>query len=55
MTTKHDQKLVPQTEENIDAAIWFSEKEAKNIAYNDTYLTITDVILQALGPVNTEK
>ncbi|MBA2612221.1 MAG: NUDIX domain-containing protein [Bacteroidetes bacterium] len=55
MSTKHDQKLVPQTEENIDAAIWFSEKEAKNIAYNDTYLTIKDVILEALGPINTEK
>ena len=55
MITNHNEKLVPQTEENIDAAIWFSEKEAKKIAYNDTYLTIKDVILEALGPVNTEK
>jgi 8-oxo-dGTP pyrophosphatase MutT (NUDIX family) len=55
MTTDHTGKLIPQTEENIDDVVWFSEKEAKKTAYNDTYLTIKDVILEALGPVNTEK
>jgi len=55
MKTDHAQKLKPQTEENIDAAVWFSEKEVKIIAYNDTYLTIKDVILEALGPVNAQK
>ena len=55
MTTDHNRELIPQTEENIDAAQWFSKKEVKEIAYNDTYLTIKDVILEALDPVNTQK
>lgn len=55
MRTDHSGELIPQTEENIDAAVWFSEIEVKKIAYNDTYLTIKDVILEALGPVNTQK
>lgn len=55
MKTDHSKKLIPQTEENIDEVLWFSEKEVKNKAYNDTYLTIKDVILEALDPVNTGK
>ncbi|MBA3683094.1 MAG: NUDIX domain-containing protein [Bacteroidetes bacterium] len=55
MKTDHAKKLIPQTEENIDEVLWFSEKDAKNKVYNDTYLTIKDVILEALGPANIEK
>ena len=55
MNTDHSRELIPQTEENIDAAVWFSQKEAKETAYNDTYFTIKDVILEALGPVNAQK
>ncbi len=54
MHTDFNEKLIPQVEENIDAALWFSAQEVKNIAFNDTYLTIKDVITEALGPVNTE-
>lgn len=54
MTTDHDKKLKPQLEENIDEAKWFSEKEVKTIALNDTYLTIKDVIIEALTPINTQ-
>ncbi len=55
MQTNYAKKLKPQTEENIDEVKWFSENEVKQIAFNDTYLTIKDVILEALDPVNTEK
>lgn len=55
MKTNYAEKLKPQTEENIDEVKWFSENEVKQIAFNDTYLTIKDVILEALAPVNTEK
>ena len=55
MKTDYSKKLIPQTEENIDEVLWFSEKDVRNNAYNDTYLTIKEVILEALGPVNTEK
>jgi ADP-ribose pyrophosphatase YjhB (NUDIX family) len=55
MITDHAGKLIPQAEENIDAVVWFSEKEVKNTAYNDTYLTIKEVILEVLDPVNTGK
>lgn len=55
MKTDYSEKLIPQTEENIDEVLWFSEKDARNKAYNDTYLTIKDVINDALGPVNTGK
>jgi ADP-ribose pyrophosphatase YjhB (NUDIX family) len=55
MKTNYAEKLKPQTEENIDEVKWFSENEVKQIAFNDTYLTIKDVILEALAPVNTQK
>lgn len=55
MTTNDAGKLIPQLEENIDEAKWFSENEVKNIALNDTYLTIKDVVLEALDPVNATK
>lgn len=54
MKTNHNQKLIPQTEENIDEAKWFSEKEVNTIVISDTYLTIKDVILEALTLANTE-
>ncbi|MEO6303051.1 MAG: NUDIX domain-containing protein [Bacteroidia bacterium] len=54
MQTNFAEKLIPQAEENIDAVLWFSENEVKKIAFNDTYLTIKDVIIEAIGPVNTE-
>jgi len=55
MKTNYAEKLIPQTEENIDEVKWFSEKEVKTIAFNDTYLTIKDVILEAISPANTQK
>ena len=55
MQTNYAKKLKPQTEENIDEVKWFSENEVKQIAFNDTYLTIKDVILEALTTVNTQK
>jgi len=55
MKTDYSKKLVPQTEENIDEVLWFSEKEVRNKAFLDTYLTIKDVITEALDPVNTGK
>jgi 8-oxo-dGTP pyrophosphatase MutT (NUDIX family) len=53
MLTDHSKKLKPQLEENIDEAKWFSENEVKTIVLNDTYLTIKDVILEAITPINT--
>ena len=55
MTTNDPGILMPQIEENIDEAKWFSENEIKNIALNNTYFTIKDVVLEALYPVNTTK
>jgi ADP-ribose pyrophosphatase YjhB (NUDIX family) len=55
MKTNYTKKLKPQTEENIDEVKWFSENEVKQIAFNDTYLTIKDVILEAITPVIIKK
>ncbi|MDO8998932.1 MAG: NUDIX domain-containing protein [Bacteroidota bacterium] len=55
MITNHAEILKPQIEENIDEARWFSENELKITVLNDTYLTIKDVIIEALDPMNTDK
>ncbi|MBL7922490.1 MAG: NUDIX domain-containing protein [Bacteroidia bacterium] len=55
MKTDYSQKLIPQTEENIDEVLWFSEKEVRNKALLNTYLTIKDVVIETLDPINTGK
>ena len=44
MTTQHQGKLVPQTEENIERVEWFNKEEIKQTIISDTYPAILDVI-----------
>lgn len=49
MRTSYTGVLTPQTEENIDAVRWFSLTELKTTVLPDTYLTIGDVISEAIS------
>ena len=44
MSTTHDDKLIPQTEENIERVEFFNVDEIKNIVLANSYPAIQDVI-----------
>jgi len=49
MTTDYNKALTPQTEENITEVVWFSRQEITTTVLPNTYLTIRDVIKEALA------
>lgn len=49
MTTDYNKTLTPQTEENITEVCWFSKTEIINTVLPATYLTIRDVVKEALA------
>lgn len=49
MQTKYSKKLKPQKEENISEVKWFTKEQLTSTILNDTYLTIKDVINEAIS------
>jgi len=49
MRSTYNEKLVAQTEENIDEVRWFNRSEIESIVLKDTYLTVHDVIIEGLN------
>ena len=49
MKTNSDKLLVPQLEENITEVKWFKKDEIDSIVSLNTYITIKDVIREALN------
>jgi 8-oxo-dGTP pyrophosphatase MutT (NUDIX family) len=47
MTTSYNEKLIPQTEENITDVKWFDKNEIKEIVFDNSYFTIKDVVKEA--------
>ena len=48
MTSDYTGLLTPQTNENITEVKWFNQNEINNIALQNTYLPIKDVINEGL-------
>lgn len=46
MTTQDNRTLVPQTEENIEAAVWMKKEEIETTFYSNTYPAIKDLLEQ---------
>ena len=44
MESDFDGPLIPQTEENITKAVWFSDEEIKNKVFDNTYASIAELI-----------
>lgn len=47
MTTDYAEKLIPQTEENIEEVKWFTKEEIKKTVFANSYFTIVDVVNNA--------
>ncbi|MBK9283790.1 MAG: NUDIX domain-containing protein [Sphingobacteriaceae bacterium] len=52
MVTNYTGKLVPQTEENIEAVEWMDKKKIKQFVLPDTYPTIVDLINDTLNLID---
>lgn len=48
METNYNKTLIPQTKENITDVKWFTKTNIETIVLQNTYLTITDVIIESL-------
>ena len=50
MSSKHTEKLVPQTSENIEKVEWLDEATIKNTVVKNTYPSVLDLIFISMPP-----
>ncbi len=48
MHTNYEGKLIPQTEENIEEAVWFKGEDIKNVVLKNSYPTIIGLLQNSL-------